>query len=134
MRGPVGSIKPVTDAGALSVKDLAAAEEKPAARKGYPTMQEVLNGLKDLLDDKIRLNTKRMKQRLIDAIQITYEEVYQEILRCLAIPNLDIELNEIASDFNYSLVNPLSKAVFLILYFYSVEPPFYHVINEACRT
>lgn len=128
---------------AVSVNDVDAeagqegeAEEVEAPLKlAYPTMYEVLYGLKELLDDKIRLNTKKLKQRrLIDAIQLTYEEVYQEIIRCLAMPDLEQELNETPSDFNYSLCNPLSKAVFVILYFYSLEPPFYHVVNEACRT
>ena len=33
----------------------------------------------------------------------------------------------------YGLNNYRSKACFLILWLYSIEPPLYHFVNEACR-
>ena len=36
-------------------------------------------------------------------------------------------------DDDYDLTNPQSKAVFVILWLYSVEPPIYYHLNSACR-
>jgi hypothetical protein len=33
----------------------------------------------------------------------------------------------------YNLWNPNSKACFIVLWLYSIEPPLYYFFNEACR-
>ena len=33
----------------------------------------------------------------------------------------------------FSLSDPDSKAVYLILWFYTIEPPLYAILNQACR-
>ena len=34
---------------------------------------------------------------------------------------------------DYNLWNPKSKACFIVLWLYSIEPPLYFFFNEACR-
>ena len=33
----------------------------------------------------------------------------------------------------YGLCEPKSKACFIVLWLYSIEPPLYYFVNEACR-
>jgi len=45
-----------------------------------------------------------------------------------------IELEDSERALNYEeLFDPNHKAVCLIMYFYSMEPPFYQDLNKACR-
>ena len=34
---------------------------------------------------------------------------------------------------DYNLYNPKSKGCFIVLWLYSIEPPLYYFVNEACR-
>ena len=67
-----------------------------------------------------------------------YQKVFDIIQNLLAFDDLDkkfIEQSKYGNDYKseYNLFCPTSKAVFLILWLYSVEPPLYFHFNTACR-
>jgi len=47
-------------------------------------------------------------------------------------PDLDKKFDYYSED-EYDLCNPKSKACFIVLWLYSIEPPLYYFVNEACR-
>ena len=53
------------------------------------------------------------------------------IQRLINFPDLDRKFD--ANDKEYGLYNPKSKACFIVLWLYSIEPPLYYFFNEACR-
>jgi len=46
-------------------------------------------------------------------------------------PDLDKKFDRY--DDVYGLCEPKSKACFIVLWLYSIEPPLYYFVNEACR-
>ena len=62
----------------------------------------------------------------------TYQRVFIELERLINFPDLDREFT--ISDKDYGLWTPTSKACFLVLFLYSIEPPLYFYLNDACRT
>jgi len=67
----------------------------------------------------------------------TYQRVFIELERLINFPDLDREFT--ADHFNpkkddYDLWWPTSKACFLVLFLYSIEPPLYFYLNDAIRT
>ena len=58
--------------------------------------------------------------------------MFDIIKNILAFDDLDMKFNKGYYD-EYDLWYPTSKAVFLILWLYSVEPPLYFHFNTACR-
>ena len=55
-------------------------------------------------------------------------------------PDLDQKFNlgydkdwNFSTESDYNLVNPKSKGCFIVLWLYSIEPPLYYFVNEACR-
>lgn len=56
-----------------------------------------------------------------------YREVFQFMLMSIGLEDNDALLTK------KQLRNPRSKVVCLILYLYSIEPPFYAELNSACR-
>ena len=63
----------------------------------------------------------------------TYQKVFDIIQNLLAFDDLDKKFSPYLKDGEYCLHKPTSKAVFLILWLYSVEPPLYFHFNTACR-
>ena len=47
-------------------------------------------------------------------------------------PDLDKKFNYCSGD-EYDFYDPKSKACFIVLWLYSIEPPLYYFVNEACR-
>jgi hypothetical protein len=74
-------------------------------------------------------------------VQETYRRVFQLIQRLINFPDLDkrfgeFDLNRDGAELynsEYNLWNPNSKACFIVLWLYSIEPPLYYFFNEACR-
>ena len=75
----------------------------------------------------------------VKAMVETYPNVFDIIQNLLAFDDLDkkfiAQWRQQEPDFKseYNLWCPTSKAVFLILWLYSVEPPLYFHFNTACR-
>ena len=65
-------------------------------------------------------------------VQETYRRVFELIQRLINFPDLDKKLGFYTGD-EYDLCNPKSKACFIVLWLYSIEPPLYYFVNEACR-
>ena len=57
---------------------------------------------------------------------------FDTIIDLIDIPDIQKPF-EFSRDPIYGLMNPLSKATFLLLLFYSIEPPLYFFLNTACR-
>ena len=57
------------------------------------------------------------------------------IQRLINFPDLDRKFDWVEKQgySEYNLSNPKSKACFLVLWLYSIEPPLYYFFNEACR-
>jgi hypothetical protein len=47
-------------------------------------------------------------------------------------PDMDKQFTRMDGS-DYDLYNPSSKACFLVLFLYSIEPPLYFFLNDACR-
>lgn len=70
-------------------------------------------------------------------VKQTYKLVFDKIRSVLNFTNWDEPFNlkkGASADFEMSLLNPASKAVFLVLWLYTLEPPFYVHLNRACLT
>ena len=73
----------------------------------------------------------------IPLVKKVYKAVFDRIRQILNFSNWNKPFNEnkgANADFEMSLMNPESKAVFLVLWLYTIEPPFYAHLNRACIT
>ena len=66
-------------------------------------------------------------------IKESYKLVFDQIVETIAFPDLDRPFNDSWHDEVYGLNNYRSKGTFFILWLFSIEPPFYFYVNEACR-
>ena len=65
----------------------------------------------------------------------TYQRVFIELERLINFPDLDRNFDGFGGKKDdYDLQWPTSKACFLVLFLYSIEPPLYFYLNDACRT
>ena len=69
----------------------------------------------------------------VKSMKETYQKVFDIIQNLLAFDDLDKKFESNFGKSEYNLWWPNSKAVFLILWLYSVEPPLYFHFNTACR-
>ena len=68
----------------------------------------------------------------------SHHRLFHKIQLLINFPDLDkqfIRVDPRDPNFHseYNLWNPRSKAVFLVLWFFSIEPPVYFQLNCACR-
>ena len=106
-----------------------------------PTPRQVLVGLYEFYQLHLEKELRGSKQARLVHVQETYRRVFQLIQRLINFPDLDkrfgmyIERRDGAELYNseYNLYNPKSKACFIVLWLYSIEPPLYFFFNEACR-
>ena len=103
----------------------------------YPCLNEILDGLINfygLIMNKIETNNN---VELIQKIKSCYSTVFNLIRDLIQLDDNDkpfIATDDLkAANQDYNLRNPKSKAVFLVLWLYSIEPPFYFYLNQACR-
>ena len=64
----------------------------------------------------------------------TYQRVFIELERLINFPDLDLQFGYGYGDQEYNLRHPTSKACFLVLFLFSIEPPLYFFLNDAIRT
>lgn len=74
--------------------------------------------------------TNNLRKELIHK---NYELVFDKIVETIAFPSMDKPFNDSWKDEVYGLNNYRSKGCFLIMWLYTIEPPFYFYVNEACR-
>jgi len=85
-------------------------------------------------DKELDFRTKGMSKYKIKWLKGQYMQVFEKIFELMNFSEPDEPL--ITYQDNESercLWNPNSKAVCIIMWLYSIEPPFYAAINEACR-
>ena len=63
----------------------------------------------------------------------TYKQAFQRIQTTANIPDVDRPFTDSTHDPIYGLWNPISRATCIVLLLYSMEPPIYFYLNEACR-
>ena len=78
--------------------------------------ERIKNKLKDLPEDNLNMYLK------------TTTKVFNFFLECCDIKNVDKPMTD------DTFRNPYSIEVMILLYLYSMEPPFYFELNQACRT
>ena len=97
----------------------------------WPTPRQVLVGLSEFYKLQLEKELRGCKQARLAVVQETYRRVFETIQRLINFPDLDKKFDQF--DEEYGLCAPESKACFIVLWLYSIEPPLYYFFNEACR-
>ena len=94
---------------------------------GFPTLRTVVMGLYEVYCDMIDVELMDRTEEFRETVKQDYKEVFEFILYSVDHPDVDkpVKYEECCQ--------PNSKVVCLILYLYSIEPPFYKHINQACK-
>ena len=99
----------------------------------WPSAQQVLVGLwqfySSLLD---RQANGGDRARLRDTLA-SYQRVFTNLTLLVNFKDINKPFTY-GGETEYDLWHPTSKACFLVLFLYSIEPPFYFHLNDACRT
>ena len=103
-----------------------------------PTPRQVLVGLCEFYSLHLAKELRGGKQARLMFVQKTYNQVFALIHRLINFPDLDKKFiakygHEEDYSSEYNLYNPKSKACFIVLWLYSIEPPLYFFLNDACR-
>ena len=96
-----------------------------------PTPRQVLVGLSEFYKLQLEKELRGCKQARLAVVQETYRRVFETIQRLINFPDLDKKFDRDGEE--YGLCKPESKACFIVLWLYSIEPPLYYFFNEACR-
>ena len=96
-----------------------------------PTPRQVLVGLSEFYKLQLEKELRGCKQARLAVVQETYRRVFETIQRLINFPDLDKKFDTDGEE--YGLWMPESKACFIVLWLYSIEPPLYYFFNEACR-
>ena len=81
--------------------------------------------------DEVLKDDTRYTPKLIDETKLGYKEVFKFIIDTLNLPDIDKPL-KLGGGGELDLYNPMSTAVALLMYLYTIEPPFYFYVNQAC--
>lgn len=100
-----------------------------------PTVREILDGLQKFLDIMVDDRAQDQPKYRARTIKYQYSCVFQKILEILSFKNIDEPINHNRTEHGEnSIRNPNSKAVCLILWLFTIEPPFYTAVNKACSS
>jgi len=99
-----------------------------------PSLNQIMSGLKEYLEVFIHKKIEGANERQIKLILANFKSCLDEMILKCGIPDVDKPFNINSGDPIYSLWNPNSCAVHLMLWLYSMEPPLYFSLNEACRS
>ena len=105
-------------------------------QKALPSLVEIVFGLHIFYCKYVDENFRGQSRENIDAVKENYKKVFDFMLHSVNCPDVDLPLigqydKRTGSDVD--LFNPDGKAVCLILYLYTLEPPFYYYLNKASR-
>lgn len=97
-----------------------------------PSITEIVQGLQEFI---FHMVDETMKGKF-DAVMIqdtknSYAEVFTQLLKFIEIPGKDKPL-KLGDHSDLDLHNPNSVVVAFLCYLYSIEPPFYFYVNQAC--
>ena len=99
----------------------------------WPTARQVFVGVWQFYSSHLDMKVTGGDRASFWGTIATYQRVFIELERLINFPDLARQFSWGGSD-EYDLWNPTSKACFLVLFLYSIEPPLYFYLNDACRT
>ena len=105
-------------------------------QKALPSLKEIVYGLHNFFCKYLDDNFQGQITENLTVVKGNYKRVFDFILHSTDCDEVDQPLIgqfDKRQDNDIDLFNPNSKAVCLILYLYSIEPPFYYYINKASR-
>ena len=122
------------DLGKLNEED----KDYPERRRHLPTPRQLLDGLKMLMEHIIRKQIGNQREFRVKKVMQTYTNVFKKIEQIMDFPDMNQKFYGLYDndemDPIYGLFNPRSRASVLVLWLYSVEPPLYFHLNDACRS
>ena len=95
-----------------------------------------MEGLKKFYSLHLEKDYRARGSHHLNRVKKTYENAFDIILLLISFPDLDKKFqlnNRNATDPEYDILNPNSKACFLLFWLFTIEPPLYFFLNEACR-
>ena len=122
-------------------------EEDGIGKPKLPSANQVLDGLETFFEHLLSKQIDSSSSHALKQMNESYKAGFNKIREIIDFPDFDKPFERIDnggynyatrkkdSDFNspYNLWNSSSKASFLLLHIYSMEPPFYFHLNTACR-
>jgi len=98
-----------------------------------PSPNQLLEGLEKFFSLELMKKIGSQGELMISQIHSSYTAGFDRIRKMINFPDMDKQFNNYKSD-DYNLFSPTSRASFLVLWLYSLEPPFYFHLNQACRS
>ena len=108
------------------------AEEVKKDKYALPSPFEIIDGLRRFHEIHVEDQMKGQPLQRIIYIKRNYKMVFMKILEFAGITDIHEPLQYSETEEN-GLYNPEGRAVMLILWLYSIEPPFYSYLNKAMR-
>ena len=121
-------------------------EEDGIENLKLPSANQVLDGLEKFFEHLLSKQIDSSSSHALKQMNESYKAGFNKIREIIDFPDFDKPFERIRKgeyntltkeydDFNspYNLFNSKSKASFLLLHIYSMEPPFYFHLNTACR-
>lgn len=109
------------------------AEEVKKDKYALPSAFEVIDGLRKFNEILIAEQAKGQSVQRIIFMKRQYQMVFNKILEFSGLKDIKEPLQYSETEDN-GLYNPEGRATMLILWLYSIEPPFYSYLNKAMRT
>ena len=98
-----------------------------------PSAQQVFVGLWQFYSSLLYTKANGGDRASLFVTLTSYQRVFTNLLLLVNFSDLNQPFTT-RDNTEYSLRDPTSKACFLVLFLYSIEPPFYFHLNDACRT
>jgi len=102
-----------------------------------PSPNQLLEGLEKFFSLELMKKIGSQGELMISQIHSSYTDGFDRIKKMINFPDMDKQFNtkyHVHTFDDYSLNSPTSRASFLVLWLYSLEPPFYFHLNQACRS
>lgn len=94
---------------------------------GFPSLKDVVMGLYSRYCEMIAESLKERPAQVKQQAQDDAKQIFEYILECSGVEDVDRPITY------EELWDPKSSVVCLLLYLYSIEPPFYADVNKAIR-
>jgi len=99
-----------------------------------PSPNQLLEGLEKFFSLELMKKIGSQGELMISQIHSSYTDGFDRIKKMINFPDMDKQFGYLSKDGDYCLWSPTSRASFLVLWLYSLEPPFYFHLNQACRS
>lgn len=99
----------------------------------FPSANQIKSGLEAFFFKTLKKElADESKRYLLRHLKFYYARVFAAVFDSMEFSDIDRPFEE-TDDEEYGLNNPGSKAVCLVMWLYSIEPPFYAYVNKAFR-